>query len=234
MKAACATKMELSSLIDNVNVFNSFVGISTFDISHDFLKTKLWRQRIRQCGLIFMAGITTLEFFDIPKVGEEDSLFFAAMFKAHFAVFIVTELFFLLHMMQNRRKFFKIYQSWQTLKNLRVTKPSRLVLLSWLCFDAFWFLAVLMAVGIRAYVRIFVLLDDGWQVLRTVLVYLNGFFSFFLQHYLALLFCHYLLVIKIYIHNLNERLLNLQTKHMPSTACKQLFKVDGRYGILMQ
>lgn len=221
--------MEFFSLIDAFNVFNQFLGLAPFDVCGGFVKINLRCQRFWKYCFVLMVGLSVLELTDLPKVGESDSLFFSGMLRSHFFAIIGTDLVFLMYLSQNGINFLKLYQSWQVLKNVAISKPSQKIPFWWAFVNFFWLCAIIIAAGARAYLRTFIRFDDIWVMIKMFLVFSNALFSFFLQQYPALLFCNYVILLKIYVHNLNEWLSDLMTKHTPSIAFKRLGKVDLRY-----
>lgn len=128
-------------------------------------------------------------FFDVQSIRGHNIFFIFYVVKANYFCLLVKSAIFHIVSLKNRRNFTRILKNLQKLQykyGLRL-KENKLIVI----FNFTYLLYIVISASLRVYVRIVWRLDTVWEVIQTTIFVVNSFYSFYIQHFVILLFCNY-------------------------------------------
>lgn len=205
VKHFLSANFDFYRFINFIESFNKFTGIAVFEENYFGKNLNNFVNLFRLSTII----ISALELTETPNVQRNKNNYYFFVARAHYVTLIFICLITQIISYLNRKNYNKIHKYFKILKenSNSIIKGKRLILI--IIFDIFCVVFGVLSVIIRTHARIFWRFENIWESILTWIYVVNSVYTLFVQHYLTILFCHYLEALRQHFQDINENLRNM-------------------------
>lgn len=166
---------------------------------------------------------------DTYRTSQTPDSFFRQVLHTHYYVIVAISITFQISSFFNRKNFYELSKYFRNLQNDHGVYLDWKKLAEIYLSNFFYVIFVLFSACLRTFFRKFFWdFNSFWNVFKTLSFLISGILGLFIQHYLILLFCNCLIILRMHI-----KLLNYKWKSIPDTNLIKLVResdVDKTFG----